>query len=62
MCVASGIDEMAVTLNGVRQTNPASIMNTQELMTGVATGSGLVVAVSNAQGTSNLPIAVMSCD
>jgi hypothetical protein len=58
----SAIDEMAVTLNGVRQTNPASIMNTQQLMTGVATGSGLVVAVSDAQGTSNLPIAVMSCD
>jgi hypothetical protein len=55
-------DEMAVTLNGVRQTNPPSIMNTEELMTGVATGSGLVVAVSDAQGTSNLPIAVMSCD
>lgn len=54
--------EMAVTKNGLRQSKPPSIMNTSEIMTGISTGSGLVIAVSDAQGTSNLPISVMSCD
>jgi hypothetical protein len=54
-----------VTENGVRQTNPTSIMEQpNRLIEGIATGFGLVIAVSadNDNSTPNLPVALMSCD
>jgi len=54
-----------VTKNGVRQTDPPSIMEQpNRLMDGIATGFGLVIAVStdNFVSTPNLPVALISCD
>jgi hypothetical protein len=54
-----------VTKDGARQTDPPSIMEQpNRLLDGIATGFGLVIAVStdNFVSTPNLPIALLSCD
>jgi hypothetical protein len=52
-----------VAENGVRQTNPPSVMTQQGLLNGIATGSGLVIAVGGQTGVApkDQPIVLMSC-
>jgi hypothetical protein len=59
-------NEVFVGENDVRQTNPASVMTQTGIMSGIASGSGLVIAVGGQaeQGTipNSEPIVVMSCN
>ncbi len=62
---ASG-NEVYVAENGVRQTNPSAVMTQTGIMSGVASGSGLVIAVGGQDEVGAIPhsepIVVMSCN
>jgi hypothetical protein len=52
-----------VDKNGVRQTNPSKIMTQAGILDGIASGSGLVIAVGRDNGASLVePIALISCN
>ncbi len=61
---ASGSD-VYVARNGVRQTNPASVTTQPGIMSGIASGSGLVIAVGGQDdqggGSPSEPIVLMTC-
>jgi hypothetical protein len=58
-------DDIYVAENGARQTNPTSVMTQEGFLNGIATGSGLVIAVGGQSETGvtahDQPIVVMSC-
>jgi hypothetical protein len=59
-------NEVYVGENGVRQTNPSAVMTQTGVMSGVASGSGLVIAVGGQDEDGSIPnsepIVVMSCN
>jgi hypothetical protein len=63
---SSSSNEVYVAENGVRQTNPSSVMTQTGIMSGVASGSGLVIAVGGQGEEGSVPhsepIVVMSCN
>jgi len=63
---AGSSNEVFVGKNDVRQTNPASVMTQTGIMSGIASGSGLVIAVGGQDEEGSIPnsepIVVMSCN
>jgi hypothetical protein len=62
---ASSGRQLYVAENGVRQTNPPAIMTQNAVMNGVASSSGLVIAVGGQENDAlpnSEPIVVMSCN
>jgi hypothetical protein len=61
----SSSNAVYVAKNGVRQTNPSGIMTQNGIMSGVASGSGLVIAVGGQDEVGIIPmsepIVLMSC-
>jgi hypothetical protein len=59
-------NDVYVSENGVRQTNPASVMTQTGIMSGITSGSGLVIAVGGQDEDGSIPhsepIVVMSCN